>query len=122
MLVNHIIPADRLNKRYFRRWFYWHGVSRAMLYEQTRINMESPEETVLDYSKVPHVAGVPRYLYRTFLRSVGNMIKAALRRDAVAAFEYELWLWFFAGIVKQRWKDRKGKTAGGLRAAKAAGQ
>ena len=31
MMVNHIIPADRLTKRYFRRWFYWHGISRAML-------------------------------------------------------------------------------------------
>jgi hypothetical protein len=50
------------------------------------------------------------------------MIKAAARRDAVAAFEYELWLWFFAGIVKQRWKDRKGKPPVDLQAAKAAGQ
>jgi hypothetical protein len=23
----------------------------------------------------------------------------------VAAFDREVWLWFFAGIVKQRWKD-----------------
>jgi glucosyl-dolichyl phosphate glucuronosyltransferase len=122
MLVNHIIPADRLNKRYFRRWFYWHGVSRAMLYDQSRINMESPEETSLDYSKVPHIAGVPRYLYRTFLRSIAGMIKAAARRDAIAAFEHELWLWFFAGIVSQRWKDRKSRPSVDLEAAKAAGQ
>jgi hypothetical protein len=25
----------------------------------------------------------------------------------VAAFEHELWLWFFAGIAKQRWAERK---------------
>src|SRR5207245_1883949 len=31
MVVHHVIPEDRLQKRYFRRWFYWHGVSRAML-------------------------------------------------------------------------------------------
>ena len=107
VVVNHVIPADRLTKRYFRRWFYWHGISRAMLYQQARINMESPEETTLDYSKVPHIAGVPRYLYRSCLRMVGDMLKAAARRDAVATFENELWLWFFAGIVKQRWKDRR---------------
>jgi glucosyl-dolichyl phosphate glucuronosyltransferase len=107
VVVNHVIPADRLTKRYFRRWFYWHGVSRAMLYQQTRINMESPEETTLDYSKVPHIAGVPRYLYRSCLRMAGDMLKAAARRDRVATFENELWLWFFAGIVKQRWKDRR---------------
>jgi glycosyltransferase involved in cell wall biosynthesis len=107
VVVNHVIPADRLTKRYFRRWFYWHGISRAMLYQQARINMESPEETTLDYSKVPHIAGVPRYLYRSCLRMVGDMFKAAARRDRVATFENELWLWFFAGIVKQRWKDRR---------------
>ena len=32
---------------------------------------------------------------------------SAARRDAVATFENELWLWFFAGIVKQRWPERK---------------
>ena len=31
MVVRHIIPAARLNKAYFRRWFYWRGISRAML-------------------------------------------------------------------------------------------
>lgn len=110
MVVHHVIPADRLTKAYFRRWFYWHGISRAMLYEQARINMESPEETTLDYSKVPHLAGVPRYMYRSCLRMMGDTVKAALRRDPIATFENELWLWFFAGIVKQRWKDRKNRA------------
>jgi glucosyl-dolichyl phosphate glucuronosyltransferase len=111
VVVHHVIPADRLTKRYFRRWFYWHGISRAMLYQQTRINMESPEETTLDYSKVPHIAGVPRYLYRSCIRMFGDMLKAWLRRDEVATFENELWLWFFAGMVKQRWKDRRKSQA-----------
>jgi hypothetical protein len=35
------------------------------------------------------------------------MVIARLQRDGTAAFEHELWLWFFAGIVKQRWKDRR---------------
>lgn len=107
VLVRHVIPAERLTKAYFRRWFYWHGISRAMLYQQVRINMEAPEETTLDYANVPHIAGVPRYLYRSALRMLGDIVKAAARRDTVATFENELWLWFFAGIVKQRWRDRK---------------
>jgi GT2 family glycosyltransferase len=121
MVVNHIIPADRLKKRYFRRWFYWHGISRAMLYEQARVDMESPEESVLDFSRVPHIAGVPRYMYRSCLRMIKDMLKAALRGDGVATFENELWLWFFAGVVKQRWKDRKGLGAADLQAANVAG-
>ncbi len=106
MIVHHLISADRLKKRYFRRWFYWHGISRAMLYEQKRVNMEAPEQSTLDFSRVPHVLGVPRYMFRSCLRKCGDVFKAALRRDAVATFESELWVWFFAGVVKQRWKDR----------------
>jgi glycosyltransferase involved in cell wall biosynthesis len=107
MAIHHIIPADRLTKRYFRRWFYWHGISRAMLYAQTKIDMEAPEDTVLDFSKVPHIAGVPRYMYRSCFRAFKNMVYAGLRRDRVAVFEHELWIWFFAGIVRQRFQDRK---------------
>jgi glycosyltransferase involved in cell wall biosynthesis len=121
MIVHHIIPSDRLKKRYFRRWFYWHGISRAMLYEQARVDMEAPEESVLDFSKVPHIAGVPRYMYRSCARMFASMLKSALRGDAVATFENELWLWFFAGVVKQRWKDRKRQPAVDLQAANAGG-
>ncbi len=111
MMVHHIVPRDRLNKRYFRRWYYWHGISRAIIYEKLKLDMESPEQSTLDYSKVPHVAGVPRYMFRSLGRAAANMLRAAARRDPVATFEHELWLWFFAGIVEQRWKDRKGQPA-----------
>jgi glycosyltransferase involved in cell wall biosynthesis len=106
LVVHHVIPVDRLSKRYFRRWFYWHGISRAILYETKGSDMESPERTSLDFSKVPQIAGVPRYLFRTCLRSFLSMLSSFIRRDAVASFEHELWIWFFAGIVKQRWKNR----------------
>jgi glucosyl-dolichyl phosphate glucuronosyltransferase len=106
LVVQHVIPAERLNRRYFRRWFYWHGVSRAILYETKGLDMESPERVSLDFSKVPHIGGVPRYLYRTCVSSFLSMFSSLFRRDAVARFEHELWIWFFAGIVKQRWKNR----------------
>jgi len=107
MTVRHVISSDRLTKRYFRRWFYWHGISRAMLYAHKRVDMEAPEETNLDFSNVPHIAGVPRYMYRSCLRVFMEMIQAMFRRDRVASFEHELWMWFFAGVVKQRFVDRK---------------
>jgi glycosyltransferase involved in cell wall biosynthesis len=105
LAVRHIIPASRLNKRYFRRWFYWRGISRAMLYEKAGLDMEAPEQTTLDFRTVPHVLGVPRYLYRKALSSVAGCLRAIARRDAVAAFEHELWVWFFAGIFRQRITD-----------------
>ncbi|HXG64606.1 MAG TPA: glycosyltransferase [Blastocatellia bacterium] len=118
MVVHHVIPAERLTKRYFRRWFYWHGISRAMLYEQARVDMEAPEESTLDFTKVPHIAGVPRYMFRSCLRASLKMARAFVRRDAVAAFEHELWLWFFAGIVRQRWRDRNGQPQASLHSVK----
>jgi glycosyltransferase involved in cell wall biosynthesis len=107
LVVHHVIPKDRLTKRYFRKWFYWHGISRAILYHNNGLDMESPERTTLDFSKVPHIAGVPRYLFRTCADQFFSMCSAFVRRQDIARFEHELWIWFFAGILRQRWKDRQ---------------
>ena len=106
MVVYHIVPAERLRKKYFRRWFYWHGISRAILHENFGLDMESPEDTVHDFSKVPRIGGVPRYMFRTCLSGVRNWARAAFKNDSANAFDQELWLWFFAGVVRQRWKNR----------------
>jgi hypothetical protein len=111
MALEHIIPADRLNKRYFRRWFYWRGISRARLYERAGLDMEAPEQTTLDFTTVPHIVGVPRYLYRKALAAIANWVRDSWRGRRIAAFEHELWLCFFSGIVRQRAKDwRTGRT------------
>ncbi|HUK89122.1 MAG TPA: hypothetical protein VLZ81_01895, partial [Blastocatellia bacterium] len=116
--IRHCIPAARLNKEYFRRWYYWHGVSRALLYEQSGLDMEAPEATGMDFSHVPHVFGVPRYLYRTGFNAAMCMAKETIKGDQAAAFEHELWLWFFAGIFKQRMKDKgRGTGSGKVRVA-----
>lgn len=107
LVVHHVIPADRLTKKYFRSWFYWHGISRAMLYRSGGLDMENPESTELDFRTVPHIAGVPRYMFRTYVQSFFSMISAFVRGNRTAAFEKELSLWFFAGIMKERWKDRR---------------
>jgi glycosyltransferase involved in cell wall biosynthesis len=111
MSLRHIIPADRLNRRYFRRWFYWRGISRAMLYERAGLDMEAPEQTTLDFSTVPHVFGVPRYLYRKALLAARHWIVDTIRGRRIQAFERELWLCFFAGIVRQRFRDTRARSA-----------
>lgn len=110
LVVRHVIPAARLRKSYFRRWFYWRGVSRALLYERAALDMEAPEQPP-PHGAVAHIFGVPRYLYRTAFAHARRCIAAIVRRDAVASFDHELWLWFFAGIVCQRWRDRHGAHA-----------
>src|SRR5262245_21055866 len=112
VVVQHLIPADRLTRQYFRRWFYWRGISRAMLYRQTGLDMESPETSALDFRTIPHVFGIPRYLFRSAVVALRDAAVATVKRDQVTAFERELWLWMFAGIVTQRWQDRHAPIAG----------
>jgi glucosyl-dolichyl phosphate glucuronosyltransferase len=111
MVVHHVIPADRLNKNYFRKWSYWHGVSRAILYQRRPIDMQAPEKADFDFSQVRTIIGVPRYMYRSCLDSAIGMAKQRLEGKPVASFERELDLWFFLGVLRQRWKDRD-KTPG----------
>jgi glycosyltransferase involved in cell wall biosynthesis len=111
MIVDHIIPADRLTKRYFRRWFYWRGISRALLYERIGLDLENPEESTVDRSKVAHILGVPRYMFRRAAATAKQWFAATLRGRAAEAFEHETWLWFFAGVVRQRWKDSRVRRA-----------
>ena len=106
MVVHHVVEPDRLKKQYFRRWYYWHGISRAILFTKLGVDMDSPDNSRLDFSKVPQIAGVPRYMYRTLVTRLRDLAFAWLRRDPVAAFEHELWLCFFAGVLKQRWAER----------------
>jgi glucosyl-dolichyl phosphate glucuronosyltransferase len=105
MAVQHVIPESRLTKQYFRRWFYWRGISRAMLYERARLDMEEPESTMLDFSRVPHLFGVPRYLFRSAASSVFACIRDACSGRTTSAFDHELSVWFFAGILRQRLRD-----------------
>jgi glycosyltransferase involved in cell wall biosynthesis len=107
MVVHHVVETERLQKRYFRRWLYWHGISRAVLFAKLGVDMDAPDSSQLDFSKVPQVGGVPRYMYRTLAGHVRDLVRARLRGDTVAAFEHELWICFFAGIAKQRWTERK---------------
>jgi hypothetical protein len=106
MVVHHVVPPERLQKRYFRRWLYWHGVSRAILYDIRGLDMQDPDYSTIEFTKVPHVLGVPRYMFRSVL--INGLLKSArahLHGNHAAAFEYELRIWFFLGVLKQRIYD-----------------
>jgi hypothetical protein len=111
MAVRHIIPAARLTKRYFRRWFYWRGISRAMLYQKSGFDMETPERAMPPADARRHLLGVPRYYYRKALVTIARWVMAVSRGDSTGSFEQEIWLSFFAGILRQRFRDRKRPAA-----------
>jgi len=107
VVVRHLIPQDRLTKSYFRRWYYWRGVSRAILYADRGLDLENPEGPPQDVTRTRHIAGVPRYMFRTALVRLKDAVQSRLNGDAVKSFDAELWLCFFAGIARRRWRDRR---------------
>ncbi len=111
MVIHHKVIASRLTKNYFRRSFYWRGVSRAILYRMTGADLETPEETPHDLSRVPHVAGIPRYLYRKFVNSGLALLRALARRDRRAILDTEMQLWFYAGMFIETWKNHSRNAA-----------
>jgi glycosyltransferase involved in cell wall biosynthesis len=64
MVVHHLVARDRLEKQYFRRWWYWHGISRAILFAQRGFDMEKPELERPPHAGDRQVGGVPLHLIR----------------------------------------------------------
>jgi glycosyltransferase involved in cell wall biosynthesis len=113
MIVHHLVARERLNKAYFRRWLYWHGISRALLYRYYGFDMEEPELEHSPHSGAHCLGGVPRHLVRKAARSIRSVVWHTLKRDREVALQHELWLCFFAGVVRQRWVDRNLAVAEG---------
>jgi glycosyltransferase involved in cell wall biosynthesis len=117
MQVHHHIPASRLTRRYFRRWWFGKGVSRAALER-----MQPVTELGVDLRETPHVLGLPRYMYGTALRDVKGYALNAVRGRAAAAFRHEMMLAFFAGYARARWSAGNGVTSPGTTSAPADGR
>ena len=77
MEVHHHIPAHRLTPRYFRRWWFGKGVSRAALER-----IQPVTELGIDLLRTPHLLGVPRFMYGSLLRDVVGGLRALCRKTA----------------------------------------
>ena len=96
VVVRHYVPAARLTRRYFRRWFFWHGKTEAMMLSDLYPN--------LDLARVPKVAGVPRFLYRQAFQQFRTWLRTLGRRDALQVFIEELRVMQFAGLFAEGWR------------------
>lgn len=86
LIIYHYVPAERLTKRYFRRWCLWRGVGMGMLDRQHT-------------QAVPYLFGVPRWLYGRAAQALINKAKGLVRRDEPAVgFSNELAVWDLAGF------------------------
>jgi GT2 family glycosyltransferase len=101
LVVYHHVHPERLTKRYYRRWCFWRGVSKAIL---SRRRAEP----------VAHVGGVPRYLLGRGGRGFATLLRKTLALGpAKDRFAAELTMWDLAGFVYGRhfYTDRTGFEA-----------
>jgi len=98
MAVNHHVPARRLTKTYFRRWWYGKGLSRA------RLDARQPvTELGVDLRRARRFAGVPLFMWRTAVEDAVGCIASS---DRTERFRHQAMLWYFAGYLASR--DRHG--------------
>jgi glycosyltransferase involved in cell wall biosynthesis len=98
LIIHHFVPPERLEKRYFRRWSFWRGVSRGVM------DRRHPEP-------VAYLAGVPRYMIGTAVRGAWDTLRATGKVGPDRRFAAELAWWDLAGFIY-------GKYRQGVRAAR----
>jgi glycosyltransferase involved in cell wall biosynthesis len=96
MVLDHQVPSARLTKSYFRRWWYWKGVSHARLH---RLHGET--ELGLRLASVPTLAGIPRYLFGNAVRHLGGWIQATVRARPTERTEHAVGLAYLAGYCRE---------------------
>ncbi len=102
MVVHHHVPAWRLTKRYVREWFYWKGISRAVMAEAWPV-----DEQGVDFRTVRRIAGVPRFVFRQAAQTAAELAAAALRGDPAGAFVRQARLWYLYGFARQSLRHRR---------------
>jgi glycosyltransferase involved in cell wall biosynthesis len=105
IFVRHFVPASRLTRAYFRRWFFWHGKTQALMLDDLHPG--------LDLSRVPRIAGAPRFLYRQGLAQLWLWMRSLGRRDPLAVMTEELRALQYVGLLSECWKRRhiRGRAA-----------
>jgi glucosyl-dolichyl phosphate glucuronosyltransferase len=93
--VRHFVPADRLTRKYFRRWFFWHGKTQALMLGDLFMDMNLDD--------TPHILGVPRFIYRQALEQTGRWITRLGDPDSLSLLIEELKAIQFSGLLLQCW-------------------
>lgn len=89
-LVRHFVPAERLERSYFRRWLYQNGQDVSRL-EATHA------------AGVQRLLRVPRYLWRQAASDAVSMLKAGMAGDMRGRFAAATRLIWFGGYIRDSW-------------------
>jgi GT2 family glycosyltransferase len=97
MHVDHHVPAARLTRSYFRRWWFGKGVSKA-----TFELVQPVTELGIDLRRQPHVGPLPRFMLGTALRDATAYVRGRLAGNDADRFRAEMMLAYFAGYMSIR--------------------
>jgi glycosyltransferase involved in cell wall biosynthesis len=98
-IVQHFVPPSRLTRRYFRRWFYWHGKTHALMLQDLY-----PD---IDMTRVPRIGGAPRFMYRQAFEQVGRWVVTVISATPLESLIAELLVIEYAGFFAQSWALRR---------------
>ena len=90
-VVHHWVPASRARALYFLRWFFWSGITHAI--------MDDDGETVAGRS----IGGVPFYLVRQLASASAATLAALATADRAAALTHAIDVAFALGYASRRW-------------------
>lgn len=89
-VVYHWVPAQRARVGYYLNWFFWSGITHA----------------IMDGGQAPAgraVAGLPLYLVKRAAAAAAGVVAALLRRRGPLALTRAIEVAFAAGYAAQRW-------------------
>lgn len=98
MVLDHVVPASRLTRSYFRKWWYWKGVSHARVHE-----IHGRTELGIDTRLVPRVLGIPRFVFGNIVRNALAWAGAWVKPNAAKRAEHWLSLAYYAGYIREIW-------------------
>jgi glycosyltransferase involved in cell wall biosynthesis len=99
MVLDHVVPASRLTRAYFRKWWYWKGVSHARVH-----GIHGRTELGIDTRRVPRLFGIPRFIYGNVVRNALAWLGAWIRPNAAERAEHWLSLAYYAGYCREIWR------------------
>jgi glycosyltransferase involved in cell wall biosynthesis len=87
LIIYHHVPAERLTRKYHRKWCFWRGVSQGIR------DRNSPES-------VTYALGIPRYRLGQAVKGMLNVFRLSFSPRAQSqAFADELHSWGLAGFI-----------------------
>jgi glycosyltransferase involved in cell wall biosynthesis len=92
LTVRHFVPAARVTRSYFRKWFFWLGRTHALMLADIY-----PE---LDLAEVPFIVGTPRFIYREALQQFWRWAQPH-NSDALTARMEEVRILWYLGLLAE---------------------